>query len=180
MYFVCVCVSTEVKDMKNTKSKVGGAPVPASAGAEGKGGIAKEKDYMGAKVEKTYNEKNAPVRWAYEWDAGDIKAEIYRVGQCLPSDSDNIVAELRVSIANDEGGGIPEKYLFCRRLEFMGEHLFYNWGAPADGRRQIHENADGKTWSEAFAALEKTLLENIRKLFSAIEARKKALEEAER
>jgi hypothetical protein len=166
--------------MKNTKNKVGGAPAPAPAQAGGKGGVAKEKDYMGAKVEKTFNEKGAPVRWCYEWDNGDIRAEICRVGQNLPGVSDNIVAELRVSIANDEGGGIPEKYLFCRRLEFMGEHLFYNWGAPADRRRQIHENVEAKTWSEAFTALENTLLENIRKLFSAVEARKRALEEAER
>jgi hypothetical protein len=39
---------------------------------------------------------------------------------------------------------------------------------------------EAKTWSEAFNALENTLLENIRKLFSAVEARKRALEEAER
>jgi hypothetical protein len=49
--------------MKNTKNKVGGAPAPAPAQAGGKGGVAKEKDYMGAKVEKTFNEKGAPVRW---------------------------------------------------------------------------------------------------------------------
>jgi hypothetical protein len=165
--------------MKNTKNKVGGAPAPASAGAEGKGGVAK-KDYMGAKVEKAYNEKNAPVRWCYEWDNGDIKAEIYRVGQNLPGVSDNIVAELKVSIACDEQGGIPEKYLFCRRVEFMGEYLFYNWGAPAEKRRQTHKTIEARTWSEAFTALENTLLENIRKLFSAVEARKRALEEAER
>jgi hypothetical protein len=165
--------------MAKTKNKVGGAPAPASAGAEGKGGVAK-KDYMGAGVEKTFNEKNAPVRWCYEWDNGDIRGEIYRVGQCLPGDSDNIVAELRVSIAGDEQGGIPEKYLFCRRVEFMGEPLYYNWGAPVEKRRQIHKTAEAKTWSEAFNALENTLLENIRKLFSAVEARKRALEEAER
>jgi hypothetical protein len=164
--------------MTTKKNKVGGAPAPAPAQAGGKGGSAK--DYMGAKVEKAYNEKNAPVRWVYEWNGGDIKAEIYRVGQCLPGDSDNIVAELKVSVGKDEGGGIPEKYLFCKRVEFVGEHLYYNWGAPAGDRRQIHKTMEAKTWSEAFNALENTLLENIRKLFSAVEARKRALEEAER
>ena len=166
--------------MTTKKNKVGGAPAPAPATAGGKGGSAKEKDYMGAKVEKTFNEKNAPVRWCYEWDQGGIKAEIYRVGQCLPGNSDNIVAELKVSIAGDEQGGILEKYLFCRRLEFMGEALYYNWGAPAGDRRQIHKTMEAKTWSEAFTALENTLIENIRKLFSAVEMRKRALEEAER
>jgi len=191
MYFVCVCVCvrenaarerTEVENMTTKKNKVGGAPAPASAGAEGKGGSAKEieKDYMGAKVEKTFNEKGAPVRWVYEWDGGDIKAEIYRVGQCHISLSDDVTAQLKISLRAEKNGSIVEKYNFGSRVLLLNYPLKWCWGGQHEDVRYDTTSIDAKTWREAFERLENILMRNIQNLLLAIEARKKALEEAER
>jgi hypothetical protein len=163
--------------MAKTKNKAGGAPAPAPAQAGGKGGSAK--DYMGAKVEKAYNEKGAPIRWVYEWDNGDIKAEIYRVGQCHISLSDDVTAQLKISL-RAENGSIVEKYNFGSRVLLLNYPLKWCWGGQGENVRYDTTSIDAKTWREAFERLENILMRNIKSLLLAIEARKKALEEAER
>jgi hypothetical protein len=164
--------------MSMTAKKKNGedAPVPASAEAERKGGYAK--DFMGAKVEKTFNEKNAPLKWRYEWDEGNIKAEIYRQGQNHASISDEVVAMLKVSL-KAEKSSLIEKYNFGERILFMNYSLKKNWGMPEEDWRYETKSAEAKTWSEAFEKLEAILLQNVRVLLTAIENRKKALEDAE-
>lgn len=109
------------------------------------------------------------------------KITISRHNQAVPSDSDKIIAKLRISLPIHSPSVmlIPD-IQFYDRLFIAGKKLERFWGYEYEKNfRSIDEFFYGEKWSKVFAEAEIFARSELDKLSQALASRAKALEDAE-
>ena len=107
--------------------------------------------------------------------------EYFATGFQRPMDGDLAQVEARISLPCDQGGkDLATEYCFGEAVMLCGAPLVPSWGQEmAQGLRTMSLQATGSTFAEAFEGVEKDVLEALRPLAVAFQARKEKLKMSE-
>ena len=107
--------------------------------------------------------------------------EFFAAGFQRPMDGDQAQVEARISLPCDQGGKeLATEYCFGEAVVLCGAPLVPSWGQEmAQGLRTMSLQATGDTFAEAFEGVERDVLEALRPLATAFQARKERLRAAE-
>jgi predicted HNH restriction endonuclease len=114
-------------------------------------------------------------------DGVDIAIE--RNGQQKHSEGDGIVVKGTIYLPANEGSEkLADNLRFGERVQILEERLSHNWGTyDIESHKVIRTwKLSANTWKEAFEEMEKECFGEVQKLRNALDARQKALEDAEK
>lgn len=119
-----------------------------------------------------------------EYSSGPLTALISRVGQCLPSVSDDVHVNISLRLPVDPGdpnARIRISLQFGERVKIGGQALVEFWGtrSPGGEYREREKKFPAPTWAQAFSDARDWAAAQAAALNAAIAAREAALAAAE-
>jgi septin family protein len=112
------------------------------------------------------------------------KIVLERVGQQQMDNNDKVLVRGTIYLpTNGPGNGnLADNLRFGDRVKIFESRLSWNWGQydEESGRMKESRTWQATTWKEAFEEIEKECFGEVQKLRNALDARQKALEDAEK
>ena len=128
------------------------------------------------------NKTNYPEQIIYKYSlTTDIIVEyvISKNGQCLPSESDEVITKFEVKIPCDDDKLIIKKLRFHGRFNLLSEHLTDDWGGRTKyNYRNRYTEFKAETYEQGFADAERYITEELSKLETLISTRNQKLKRA--
>lgn len=111
-----------------------------------------------------------------------IAVIIERAGQEKPEDGDRVIVKATLVLPADEKNEIVGDIQFRTRVHIFEEDLYSGWGYYSESEDGIRINVKkffSEKWQDGFIEAEEYIVSELEKLDTAIQNRKKKLEEAE-